>query len=81
MFRGYRIRTRFDRAQRLFIQLASYLQSIANLLTPNRRSRLGAFFTCDGAVVKTLPLESLLQRSNRRIAVREADRAERDGKT
>jgi hypothetical protein len=57
------------------------LESIANLVTPNRRSRLDAFFTCDGAVVKTLPLERLLQRSNRRIAVREADRSEGDDKT
>src|SRR5262245_57647692 len=54
-------RSRFDRARRLLIELASYLQSVANLVTPNRRSRLRAFFTCDGAVVKTLVLESLLQ--------------------
>jgi len=57
------------------------LQSIANLVTPNRRSRLGAFFTCDGAVVKTLVLESLLQRSNRLVGLNEASGAQRGDKT
>jgi len=75
------IRTRIDRAQRLLINLAGYLQTIANLITPNRRSRLGIFVARNGAVVKTLVLESLLQRTNPLIGTHQTDSAQRDDKT
>jgi len=51
------------------------------LVTPNRRNRLGTFFTRNGAVEKTLVFESLLQRSNRLVGMNQVDRAQRDDKT
>ena len=67
--------------QRLLIQLAGYWQAVANLITPNRCCRLGVLVTRNGAVIKTLALESLLQRSNRLIAAQQTDSAQRDDNT
>ena len=75
------MRTRIDRAQRLLINLAGHLQAIANLITPNRRSRLRILVARDGAIVKTLVLESLLQRPNRLVGAHQADGAQRDDET
>ena len=75
------IRSRIDRTQCLLINFAGYVQSIAYLITPNRRSRLGILVARNGTVVKTLALESLLQRSNRLIGVHETDSAQGDDKT
>ena len=75
------IRSRIDRTQRLLINFAGYLQAIAYLITPNRRCRLGILVARNGTVVKTLALESLLQRSNRLIGVHETDSAQGDDKT
>ena len=79
--RGNGIQTRIDRAQRLVINLAGHRQAVANLVTPNCCSRLGVLVARNGAVVKTLVLESLLQRTNPLIGTHQTDSAQRDDKT
>jgi hypothetical protein len=57
---GDRIGTQIERAKRLGIDLASDLQPVANLVTPNRGTGLGAIVTSNIAIVKPLIFESLL---------------------
>src|ERR1041384_1785334 len=53
--------------QSLGVELARYLQSVANLITANRRDRVRVFFAVDFAVIKTFVLQFLLSRFNGRV--------------
>src|SRR5439155_19063279 len=68
------------RAKCLRIDLASDLQPVANLVTPNRGRSFGALFTSSVAVVKALVCEGLLHRLGRLIGAHRAYNAESDGK-
>lgn len=72
---------RIDRAQRLLINFAGHFQAIANLITPNCRSRLGTLVARDGAVVKPPVFKSLLQGSNRLVGAQQADGAQCNDQT
>ena len=61
--------------------LAGHWQAVANLVTPNCCSCLGVLVAHNGAVIKTLVLESLLQRTNPLVGTHQTDSAQRDDKT
>ena len=62
-----RRRIRIERAQRLVVELACYLQAIADLKTPDSGGRVGVFLAGDLTEIKTLFLQRFLRLLDRAI--------------
>ena len=68
------------RAKCLRIDLTIDLQAVANLVTANRGSSLGALFASNVAIVKALICKSLLHRLNRLIGAHRSHERQNDDK-
>src|SRR5437588_11640441 len=72
------MRIHVERAKCFRIDVASDLQPITNLVTPNRGSGLGTLVARNIAVVKTLVFQSLLDRLDCLVSVHQAHEQESD---